>query len=84
MTRTSLVLDDHSLNTLRRIAARLEISQSEVVRRSLQDLDLRQLKALTPAQALDALAKQSAGPRKLATAVRQQRAQRRAADQGRA
>lgn len=85
MTRTSMVLDHSSLVALRRLSKRLDVSQSEVVRRSLRLLDQREAQApLTPAQALDELAKLPSarlGWKKLRVRIKQMRDDRHAADE---
>jgi len=87
MIRTSLVLDAPSLAALRRLAKRLDASQSEVVRRSLRLLDQRE--AAAPATPTDALSLLAATPaarqswRTVKAKIRKQRKDRRAADQAR-
>lgn len=86
MIRTSLVLDDSSHKALRRLSTRLAVSQSEVVRRSLRLLDQREAERLTPAQALDELAKLPSarlGWKKLKARIKQMRDDRHAADEAR-
>ena len=84
MTRTSLVLDAASLDALRRLAKRLQASQSEVVRRSLRLLDQRESAApATPAHALDQLAATPAAAQpwsKVKSRIRAQRKARHDAD----
>ncbi len=88
MTRTSIALDANSLRALRRMAKRLEVSQSEIVRRSLRMLEQREAAApANPAQALDWLATlpdASLTSRQLKAKVKKMRAERRAADEARA
>lgn len=85
MTRTGLALDTTSLATLRRLAKRLETSQSEVVRRSLRLLEQRE--AATPATPADALSLLAATPsaqqtvKALKARIRKQREDRHAADE---
>lgn len=87
MTRTGLALDPASLATLRRLAKRLETSQSEVVRRSLRLLEQRE--AATPATPADALGLLAATPsaqqplKALKARIRKQRNDRHAADEAR-
>ena len=87
MTRTSLVLDSTSLAALRRLAKRLDASQSEVVRRSLRLLDQRELAMpATPADALTLLAATPAAQQSwtaVKTKIRKQRETRHAADNAR-
>lgn len=87
MNRTSLVLDPPSLAMLRRLAKRLEASQSEVVRRSLRLLDQRE--ASVPASPADALSLLAATPaarqpwKSVKAKISKQRADRHAADEAR-
>lgn len=87
MNRTSFVLDPPSLATLRRLAKRLDASQSEVVRRSLRLLDQRE--AAAPASPADALSLLAATPaarqpwKSVKAKIRKQRADRHAADEAR-
>lgn len=87
MVRTSLILDEQSLAMLRRLAKRMDASQSEVVRRSLRVLEQREASA--PASVEDALSKLANSPsaqqswRAIKAKIRRQRADRHAADKAR-
>jgi len=87
MTRVGLALDPASLATLRNLARRLGISQSQVVRRSLRLLEQREAATpATPADALDLLATTLSArqtTKALKARIRKQRANRHAADDAR-
>jgi Arc/MetJ-type ribon-helix-helix transcriptional regulator len=87
MNRTSLVLDQVSLATLRRLSKRLDVSQSEVVRRSLRLLEQREAAVpATPADALSQLAETPAAAqswKSVKAKVRKLRRERHAADESR-
>ena len=87
MTRVGLALDPASLETLRNLAKRLGMSQSQVVQRSLRLLEQREAAIpATPVAALGQLAK-TRSARQTANAlrarIRKQRANRHAADDSR-